>query len=167
MTDELYRDEANRASVAEVLEFCNKVREAGGANPLDALMPSVREEAGECLIARNLNFSCEVDWYHRDWLLNGDLPQEKATVIIDAFEGQGWAGDETWWYMKVDDLIRRHKIAKAMGLPMVSHPRDGEVIVLPARIGRNAQAFDRGLLDPALDEAYDVALDEELYSTHE
>lgn len=53
-------DEVEPASIEKVLEFCNAVREAGGANPLDALLPSVPAESDSCLIARNLNFSCTV-----------------------------------------------------------------------------------------------------------
>lgn len=49
-----------RASLEKVLEFANKVREAGGGNPLDALLPAVPADAQQCLIAKNLNFNCHV-----------------------------------------------------------------------------------------------------------
>jgi hypothetical protein len=48
------------ATEAELLEFANKIREAGGANPLDALMPSTPSDSKACLIAQALNFSCVV-----------------------------------------------------------------------------------------------------------
>lgn len=49
-----------RATLDELLEFCQAVRKAGGGNPLDALMPAVPQDQSQCLIAKNLNFNCEV-----------------------------------------------------------------------------------------------------------
>jgi hypothetical protein len=76
----------NRASFDEVLNFCNAVREAGGANPLDALLPAVPSDSTSCLIARNLNFSCTVtpsgDHYQAElWYMEIDDPQIVETII--------------------------------------------------------------------------------------
>jgi len=47
-----------RASNERLLEFANAVREAGGANPLDALMPAVPQDGYGCLVAQAMNFNC-------------------------------------------------------------------------------------------------------------
>lgn len=76
-----------RASNKKIQNFCNKVRKAGGGNPLDALMPAVPQDSSRCLIARNLNFNCEVD-----------------------------TNDEGQWQMYVSDTETATKIAKALKL---------------------------------------------------
>lgn len=53
-----YADE--RASLDEVLEFANTMRRAGGANVLEALLPSEPGNSQECLIANALNFGCKI-----------------------------------------------------------------------------------------------------------
>lgn len=45
---------------SEVLDFCNKVREIGGADILDSLLPGTPGQKNTCLIARNLNFNCRI-----------------------------------------------------------------------------------------------------------
>lgn len=47
-------------SEREVLEFCNKVRKAGGADMLDSLLPGIPHDGRACLIANNLNFDCQI-----------------------------------------------------------------------------------------------------------
>lgn len=81
-------DLSQRATLPELKEFADKVRAAGGGNPLDALMPSVPANTSQCLIARNLNFNCKV------------YP----------------ASGEDYWIMKVDDEATCNKIADALGL---------------------------------------------------
>lgn len=44
----------------EVLDFCNRVRQAGGANILNDLLPGIPLDSSACLIAHNLNFDCEI-----------------------------------------------------------------------------------------------------------
>ncbi len=101
-----------RATIAEVLDFANAVRKAGGGNPLDALMPAVPEDPTQCLIARNLNFNCEV---------NG---------APGSFAKGAWA-------MSVDDPEVAAKIAQALDLKGGEYH-----VVLPAAIGQVAADFD-------------------------
>lgn len=112
-----------RASLAELTKFANKVREAGGGNPLDALMPAVPGNSERCLIAKNLNFNCFVDSPY----------------------------DDGWWYMSVEDENIAKQIGEALGLPVNEAPfedrryaeSDQWMIRLPDEIGRVAYDFDR------------------------
>lgn len=45
----------------EVLDFCNTVRTAGGADILDSLLPGIPLNSQSCLIANNLNFDCRIE----------------------------------------------------------------------------------------------------------
>lgn len=112
-----------RATLDELLEFANKVRNAGGGNPIDALMPAVPADPKQCLIAKNLNFNCWVD--------------------------AGEYGDE--WTMWVTTRELAQNIAKAVGCDTATSTRvDTETsvsfpvygIVLPKEIGEVAQQFD-------------------------
>jgi hypothetical protein len=130
------------ATEAELLEFVNKARQAGGANVLEALLPSVPENAKSCLIARGLNFSCSVSvdlYWDDDWrwgmMLPDNMPFEQAKAVADALEAplvgyryrEGYDGEymkataETW-----NDMSERG-------------------IVLPQHIGNAADAFDAHL----------------------
>lgn len=86
--------ETKRASLEELLTFANKVRAAGGGNPLDALMPAVPQNTHTCLIAKNLNFNCEV----------------RADVEMD---------NECRWVMSVPDRELAHRIATAIRQPVI------------------------------------------------
>lgn len=89
-----------RATYEETLAFANAVREAGGGNPLDALMPAVPSDPHKCLIAKNLNFNCGVgglEWKQND-MGDGDV-------------GNGW-------YMRVFDKETAHRIAESLELPI-------------------------------------------------
>jgi hypothetical protein len=124
-----------RASLEETLEFCNKVREAGGAQPLDALCPAVPQAPSECLVARNLNFSCTVH--------GGDLRSSFERSAPEMYKRLGTLGYESGdfvWVMGVKDADVRNRIAESMQLPL-----HGDTIVLPAKIGAVAQAFDDAL----------------------
>ena len=112
-----------RASLEEVREFANKVREAGGGNPLDALMPAVPSDASQCLIAKNLNFNCVVN--------NPD-------------------GGNGPWMMHVDDEKIARSIAEALELELIydegcGSPYDDPAwgLVLPDEIGQVANDFDK------------------------
>jgi hypothetical protein len=104
------------ATLDELKDFANKVRAAGGGNPIDALIPAVPEDQNTCLIAKNLNFNCRVLPEGNDWIM--------------------WLeGDE----------ITRDKIAKALRLKAINDNDFGTAcygVILPARIGRIAEAFD-------------------------
>lgn len=52
--------EIEYADEAEVLDYCNKVRQAGGGEVIDALLPGIPSAAGSCMIARSLNFDSSV-----------------------------------------------------------------------------------------------------------
>jgi hypothetical protein len=130
-----------RATLEETLDFCNQVREAGGANPLDALMPAVPEDSHDCLIARNLNFSCEVGCYPTK--INGKGHIEARSAV---------------WVMRVEDSEVRRRIAAKLDLALVTvyeyelAQREGEekdpyrtsddAILLPKKIGQVAADFD-------------------------
>jgi len=120
----IMNDNPKRATMDELLEFANAVREAGGGNPIDALMPAIPEDPTSCLIARNLNFNC----------------------VVNAQDGA--------WYMAVPDAALRDRIADALGLAKDDAtgfdycPDDGEYeylrcsVVLPPGIGQLAADFD-------------------------
>jgi len=119
---------SERASFDELLEFANKVRAAGGGNPLDALMPAVPEDISQCLIAKNLNFNCAV---------NG--------------------GSGGGWVMHLEDEATARKIADELGLPYRTDVYESyedengyEVqlrhgVELPEAIGNVATDFDMSL----------------------
>lgn len=106
-----------RATLAELKKFANKVRKAGGGNPLDALMPAVPADSSQCIIAKNLNFNCEV----------------------------GAIGDG-YWAMWIDDEVTRDKIAAALRLKPVEQEEIDECpiygVELPVEIGEVARDFD-------------------------
>ena len=105
-----------RATFEETLAFANAVREAGGGNPLDALMPAIPQDASQCLIAKNLNFNCEVS--------SGWAP--------------GWSGNR--WYMATEPDIAK-RIGEALGL-VVSEEHGQARVMLPDEIGQVANDFD-------------------------
>jgi len=70
-----------RVSKQELFEFANAIREAGGGNSLDALLPGEPSDSSKCLIARNLNFGCEIRWDERVDLWYIKIP--KGAEIID------------------------------------------------------------------------------------
>lgn len=118
-----------RATLENLLEFANAVREAGGGNPLDALMPSIPTDPQQCLIAKNLNFNCTVDC---------------AGVSMNQY------GNIDKWVMWLDDREVRNRIAKKLGLFRVNdHDGDREDvcygIVLPDPIGAVANDFDHAM----------------------
>jgi hypothetical protein len=104
---------SSRASFEELMEFANRIREAGGGNPLDALMPAIPQDSSQCLIARNLNFNCEV---------NGS----------DVQPGH--------WCMWVDDRATRDKIAATLNLP--TEDRSARKAMLPYIEASELEAFD-------------------------
>lgn len=112
----------DRASLDEVRDFANKVRKAGGGNPLDALMPAVPSDANQCLIAKNLNFNCAVN-----------KPDEDGP-----------------WMMHVDDEKIARNISEALDLELIyqssAYYYSNELawaLVLPDNIGAVAYDFDK------------------------
>lgn len=137
------------ASVEELKDYCNKVREAGGGNPLDALLPAIPQEANECLIALNLNFSCEVDGVpkHEAGFYYGSLTGLEIWNEYSEQLGYPELADSVWHMQLYDENIAK-KIATNLELPIVE-PKDDNAgpwrILLPARIGLIAQSFDEWL----------------------
>lgn len=100
------------ANNEELLEFVNKVRVAGRAGPLKKLKTGAPGRPGCCLLARNLNFACEV---------NG---LQKKDI------------DE--WYMYISDPNIADKIATSLQLKRHSE----RCVWLPKKIGLIAHEFD-------------------------
>lgn len=117
---------SERASLEELLEFANAVREAGGGNPLDALMPAVPGNPNQCLIAKNLNFNCEVDGLKR--------------TDRERLEEAGHT-DFGSWAMRLEDKDIRDRIAQRLNLISLDN-EDGYLIVLPSEIGQVAEDYD-------------------------
>ena len=119
--------EATVATEQELLDFCNRVREAGGANILEELLPSIPGQGYECLIANALNFGCRV------WPV-----------------GRRMDGLFSEWHMQLPDNITSEQaeaIAGAVGNPVIRTKPDqwGQeppYVVLPEHIGNAAHAFD-------------------------
>lgn len=120
------------ATEAETLEFANKLRAAGAADPIEALMPSTPYDPNSCLIANALNFSCKV----------GGSPDPRAA-------------DEDWAMIFPENMPEEQaqQIAAAMELPLHVHvdPYAGvsRYIILPVPIGNVALAFDNRVGWPA------------------
>lgn len=113
------------ATEQELLAFANKLRAAGAADPLDALMPSRPGDTYECLIANACNFGCSVRPYlvaKSDWYL--EFPANMS-----------------------DDEAK--KIMEKVGCPEHGLSRTRYVrpllMALPERIGNAALAFDEGI----------------------
>jgi hypothetical protein len=108
------------ASLDELRDFCNRVRQAGGAKEIDDLMPAVPGQTEACLIAKALNFSCQVG------------------ALIDPDD---YPKDPEAWAMQVRDEELAHKISKECKLPVIDKDEYYEV-VLPKKIYRVAQIYD-------------------------
>jgi hypothetical protein len=125
------------ATEGELLQFANDLRKAGGAAPLDALLPSLTNHKRECLLANALNFSSEVD--HADCLAT-DATGE-FTEALKAFNTP--ETESILWGMRTTVPIAE-AITKEMGLTYVSGIGDTGVVLLPEHIGNAAYAFDEG-----------------------
>jgi hypothetical protein len=132
------------ATEDELLEFCNSVREAGGADPIGALFPSDPDEPESCLIARALNFSCAVNGPYdtQAWL-------DKLDQIDEIERPFSWpnlfykGSQDNIWVMLVQQgnaeqsNKKAEEVAKKLGLHHVN-----DEILLPQHIGNAAAAFD-------------------------
>jgi hypothetical protein len=103
-----------RASMNQVLKFCNKVRKAGGADPIGALLPAEPEQVDACLIAVNLNHECEI--YRRGSYRTGP------------------------WVMWCDKPVAE-KLAKKLKLKLVRE-EGAWGVQLPPEIGAVARDYD-------------------------
>lgn len=111
-----YEGSIEYATEAETLVFANRVRVAGGAEFLKALLPSVPGHAGACLIANALNFGCAVR-------PNGSR--------------SSYNGEFDHWYMELPLSVDGESLSYKLNLPKL-----GSYLVLPRMIGNAAHAFD-------------------------
>ena len=119
------------ATQEELLEFCNKFRQAGGGDPITALLPGVQMDAEACLIASNMNFNCFVDGLWDD--------ENTWTIDLDRWDENGH--DERFTNDQIEAM------SKVIGRPPREHKEELDVLswILPAHIGNAADAFDRGV----------------------
>jgi hypothetical protein len=117
--------EVDVATSEELIEFVNRGRQAGGADVLDALLPSRPLQPHACLIANALNFGCEVACQY---------DMKKGHILR-------WPSGAWIWRMTLPFNTPRAKtmlVAEAMDLPVVEDYHLG----LPEHIGNAARAFD-------------------------
>lgn len=114
------------ATEAELLEFANKVRLAGGGEVISALLPSEKSAPNACLIANALNFDSEVN------VKDGELRNS----------------DNSWtWQMRFTGVAdaKAEAIAVAVGNELRRSLGGWFAVTLPGHIGNAAHAFDEGL----------------------
>lgn len=116
-------------SLAQVEDFCNKVRKAGGAKPLNGLLPGVPQDSESCLIANNLNFECEVG------------PYPLTSEQVGAVSYRPFDDDNQSWVMWVHDEETRDRIAETIGLVPLN-TNDAFGVILPGDLAEVARRFD-------------------------
>lgn len=132
------------ATETALLEFANKLRAAGDADPLGALLPSTPGEEKACLIANALNFTSEV----------------RPDLIVDRPTSSGSLAKHVHgyvWAMVLPENMseeRVEELAGAVGCSTYRIPEDrfersryanlnGRLVIeLPWEIGNAAEAFD-------------------------
>jgi hypothetical protein len=125
------------ATEEELLEFANAVRKAGGADPLNALLPSFRKDRRDCLIATALNFGCSVD-----------------AEVLYGMENPTWPSGACKWHMRLHGPfdLQREKVEQIAASTdaevfVVDYDNDDEskqyYLILPEHIGNAAYAFDQ------------------------
>lgn len=127
------------ATERQLLAFANKMREAGAADPLEALMPSKPKSPETCLIANALNFECSVHGVDDDsgWFMHlpANMSRERAQKIAAAVGCELIEG----WHDGVGTFVQEASIKNdAYSFDRVL------VIRLPEKIGNTADAFDQG-----------------------
>lgn len=123
------------ATEEELLEFANKLREAGQADVLEALIPSKPEDPTMCLLAQALNFSCLVN---------------VTDEVVKAADPSNPEGFRYTWRMVLPpgtSFEVAERLSKAVGVPLTNDYLLGAYALapLPAHIGNAADAFDLGL----------------------
>lgn len=136
------------ATEAETLEFCNKVRAAGGGDALGALFESDPGDQMTCLIANGLNFDCCVRPVE-------DMPD--STSREQLMRDAKLVGEP--WEMICPSREVRDKIAAALGLVKIDREEGGDgawepleederfSVVLPDEITLVAETFDDATCD--------------------
>lgn len=128
------------ATEKELLNFANKVRVAGGADILDALLPSKPGESEECLIARALNFKCTVGGWApvRDGVKTR-WPDKSLKWIMIPHRGSPEQCDEL-----ARDLAKQLKLRLVRTEDEMRERGYSYALLLPKIIGNAASAFDDG-----------------------
>lgn len=127
------------ASKEELLAYANRIRQAGGADALDALLPAKAGDAKRCLIARALNFGCTVGALTDEEYTDGSYVWYMETPDADTTRRLACAmRARTLWITDLD-----HKVSDEYPSRGPSPARgDRLVMLLPKRIGNAAHAFD-------------------------
>lgn len=149
----------------ETLDFCNKVREAGGADPIDAFFPSVIGDPNSCLIANGLNFDCYISpkngtyskaadyaehWVmviEANWLATGGENQAKVVgekiaattglqILPPRFQSEPVWDNYECEYVEKDDIYNFYSDYDAT--------EEDCVLALPKELAEVAIAFDNG-----------------------
>lgn len=132
------------ATEARLLKFANKLRAAGDADPLDALMPSKPKESKACLIANAVNFRSAVwnidgTWPDGSWKWHMVFPRNMADErVAEIAKAVGCKTEATDWNATRILDARTADEYRARGRKVRL------VLLLPKDIGNTAQAFDRG-----------------------
>lgn len=152
----LYEDEAYErelpqdlmvpvATHEELLEYANRVRELGGADTLDALLPSKPVDAKACLIAQAVNFESSVvpddsfhesgsqRWYMVPWRGNDAQSDELARELAEKLDAE----------TGVVNVLNGKQIQGPYG--PISDRSERVGVLLPEEIGNAAMAFDLGI----------------------
>lgn len=119
----------------ELLDFCNKVRKAGGGEILGSLLPGYTGNSQTCLIAKNLNFQCSVVPFYK--MVEGKEVKQANK-----------------WVMSIHDEYVLYRVAEEVELTVDVRIKGSEFevcLILPEHIGNAADAFDRELAFTDLD----------------
>lgn len=127
------------ATEAELLDFANAIRRAGGAGVLDALLPSTKGDPENCLIANAPNFGCMV------------APIGTPEVRSAGLNGYYFPSGALRWSMVLPKNLtdeQREALNTVEGVRVLEAQYAGEplhyFIPLPETIGNAAAAFDAG-----------------------
>lgn len=134
MYDEQPRPRHHYLTEAELLEIANKIRAAGGGDPLEAFFPSYQGDENQCLIANALNFGCKVQ----------PMPTRVNYKAFDKRIPTTWDDHTSKWVMEVPTAKLAKKLADALGWEVVDKPFCRNLIILPKEVGNTALAFDEG-----------------------
>lgn len=119
----------------ELLQRCNEIRKAGGAMPLDELFPGIIGNSKRCLIAKNLNFECRVE-YRPITVKRGDI-RKWVMILEDPKVYQHLKETLGWEELKVYKELPRNDDNLYPG-----NKEDGVGLRLPYDLWCSALAFD-------------------------
>lgn len=135
------------ATETETLEFCNRVREAGGGDVLQELLPSTPQEQNACLIANGLNFDCAVAPFERGPDRREELERENGLEhepwVMKVINGEDGLGDRI--ALELNLVVAG--VTEEDSWNEWEEPEKEIEILLPERIANVARAFDATLED--------------------